>query len=101
MKVFTGIVTSTKMAKTAKVAVTRVVAHPVYGKRIKRTKNYLVHDETGVHEGDRVQFVACKPYSKLKRWTIITPEKKVTKASKAKPVTKKTEPKKSAGRSKK
>ncbi len=71
MKVFTGIVTSTQNAKTARVAVERVMAHPVYRKRVRRTKNYLVHDEMGAEVGQRVQFVACKPYSKMKKWKIV------------------------------
>jgi small subunit ribosomal protein S17 len=71
MKVFTGKVISTKMEKTAKVAVERIMAHPVYKKRVKRTTNYLVHDEMGAKDGQQVRFVACKPYSKMKRWKII------------------------------
>lgn len=70
MKIFTGTVISTKMAKTATVLVERVVSHPVYKKRYKTTKKYHVHDETGVEVGQRVRFVACKPYSKLKKWKI-------------------------------
>jgi len=70
MKVFTGIVIRTS-DKTAKVAVTRVVAHPIYKKRIKKTKNFLVHDEVGVEVGAQVKFVDSKPYSKLKRWKIV------------------------------
>lgn len=90
MKIFTGVVVSTKMAKTAKVAVSRVVAHPVYGKRIRRVKNYLVHDETGVQVGQKVQFVACKPYSARKRWRIFLGDDKVVENSKTakKPLTK-------------
>jgi len=71
MKIFTGRVIHTKMAKTARVAVTRVVAHPVYKKRFKKVKHYLVHDELGVKEGDMVKFTASKPTSKLKKWKII------------------------------
>lgn len=71
MKIFTGKVISTKMAKTATVEVERNIAHPVYGKRMKRTKKYQVHDELGVKVGDTVHFVACRPVSKLKKWKII------------------------------
>ena len=86
MKIFTGKVISTKMARTATVSVERVVVHPMYKKRFKRTKKYHVHDEIGVKTGDRVSFVACKPVSKLKRWKIIEViDKKVVK----KPVSKK------------
>jgi small subunit ribosomal protein S17 len=71
MKIFTGKVISTKMAKTATVAVESIVVHPIYRKRFKRVKKYHVHDETGVKEGDVVKFVASKPFSKLKKWKII------------------------------
>ena len=71
MKIFTAYVISTKMAKTATVAVERVVAHPVYKKRFKRVKKYHVQDELGVKEGDLVKFTASRPYSKLKKWKII------------------------------
>jgi len=71
MKIFTGKVVHKKIANTARVAVTRVVAHPVYKKRFKRVKHYLIHDELGSQVGDKVRFVASKPYSKLKKWKLI------------------------------
>ncbi|OGM10595.1 30S ribosomal protein S17 [Candidatus Woesebacteria bacterium RBG_16_36_11] len=71
MKIFTGKVISTKMAKTATVAVESVVVHPMYKKRFKRIKKFHVHDELGTKEGDTVKFVASKPYSKLKKWKVI------------------------------
>lgn len=71
MKIFTGKVISKKMQKTATVAVERIVVHPLYKKRLKRTKKYQVHDELGVEVGQTVKFVASKPYSKLKKWKII------------------------------
>lgn len=70
MKIFTGKVTALKMAKTATVAVERVVIHPLYKKRFKRDTKYQVHDELGVKVGDLVKFVASKPYSKVKKWKI-------------------------------
>ena len=98
MKIFTGTVIRTS-EKTAKVAVTRVVAHPVYKKRVKRTKNYLVHDEHGVKVGAQVRFVATKPYSKLKRWKIVQKseaKKEVLKEVKPEKKTKKVTVKKGA-----
>lgn len=71
MKVFTGKVISRKTEKTAVVTVTRVVLHPVYGKRYQRTKKYHVHDELGTEVGQTVLFSASKPYSKTKKWRII------------------------------
>jgi small subunit ribosomal protein S17 len=71
MKIFTGKVVSVKMQKTATVAVKRVVAHPVYKKRIRLIKKYQVHDEIGVEVDQVVRFVASKPFSKTKKWKII------------------------------
>ena len=71
MKIFTGKVISTPSDKTVKVAVTRVTIHPLYNKRLKRIKKYLVHDEVGVKIGDTVKFAASKPVSKLKKWKIM------------------------------
>jgi small subunit ribosomal protein S17 len=70
MKILTGKVVSKKMNKTAVVAVTRILEHPVYKKRLKRIKKYHVHDEMGSVVGDRVKFVDSKPVSKTKKWTI-------------------------------
>ena len=71
MKIFTGKVLSTKMARTATVAVESVVVHPIYKKRFKRTKKYQVHDDIGTKTGEIVKFMASKPVSKLKKWKII------------------------------
>ncbi len=71
MKIFQGKVISTKMAKTATVAVTRVVVDPLYKKRFKKIKKYHVHDDIGVKEGTMVKFVASAPISKLKKWKIV------------------------------
>lgn len=71
MKIFTGKVIATKTAKTATVAVERVIIHPLYKKRFRRDTGYQVHDELGVKVGDAVKFVASKPYSKTKKWKII------------------------------
>jgi small subunit ribosomal protein S17 len=71
MKIFTGRVTATKMAKTATVAVERVIIHPLYKKRTRRDTKYQVHDEFGVKVGDVVKFTASRPYSKTKKWKIM------------------------------
>ncbi len=70
MKIFTGKVISTKTAKTATVAVERVIIHSLYKKRFRRDTKYQVHDEIGVKVGDMVKFVASRPYSKTKKWKI-------------------------------
>lgn len=71
MKIFTGKVIGTKMQKTATVEVVRMLAHPMYGKLVKKTRKYQVHDEIGTTVGDTVKFVACRPISKLKKWKIL------------------------------
>ncbi len=85
MKVFTGKVVSVKMEKTAVVVVARVVTHPIYKKRYRRTKKYHVHDKLGVKVDDEVKFAASKPYSKLKKWKIIEVVDKNSKLKISKP----------------
>ena len=70
MKILTGKVLSKSGEKTAKVSVERMVVHPKYKKRFKRTREYLVHDEIGVAIGDMVKFIDSRPYSKRKKWKI-------------------------------
>lgn len=84
IKVFTGKVVSTKMAKTATVSVERIVVHPKYSKRYKRDRKFQVHDEIGVKVGEMVKFTACKPYSKTKKWIIVTDKKVEKKVKEAK-----------------
>ncbi len=71
MKIFIGSVIGTKNEKTAVVSVERVVVHPLYKKRFRRSTKFQVHDELGVKVGDRVKLADCKPISKLKRWKIV------------------------------
>ncbi len=66
-----GKVVSDKMDKTVVVAVERVVLHPLYRRRMKKTSTYHAHDAGNTcREGDRVQIVATRPLSKLKRWRV-------------------------------
>jgi small subunit ribosomal protein S17 len=66
-----GIVTSTKGAKTAVVAVTRTYLHPQYRKYVRQTKKYAAHDEAELcNEGDRVMIEECRPVSKRKNWRL-------------------------------
>jgi len=77
MKVYTGIVTSVKMQKTITVTVTSRWMHPKYKKTVKRTKNYLVHDEKEQAKlNDEVIFIDSKPISKRKRFTLQSVTKK-------------------------
>lgn len=67
-----GLVVSDKMEKTVVVAVEQLVQHGLYGKRIKRTKRLMAHDESGeVRMGDKVRVMETRPLSKNKRWRVI------------------------------
>lgn len=72
-KVKTGVVVSTKMAKTVTVSVERTLRHPLYGKVVRSSKKYYAHDENAgsLKEGDRVTIVESRPISKLKRWRVV------------------------------
>lgn len=67
-----GRVVSDKMDKSIVVLLERQVKHPMYGKFVKRSKKYHVHDENNeCREGDVVMFKECRPLSKTKHWTLI------------------------------
>ena len=71
-KVLKGVVTSDKMDKTIVVLVTRFVEHKKYGKRIKKTKKYKVHDEKNSKKiGDIVEIEETKPISGDKHFKVI------------------------------
>ncbi len=66
-----GIVTSTAMQKTVKVAVDRLVRHHLYKKTLRKTSTFLAHDEKGECKvGDRVRIVETRPLSARKRWRV-------------------------------
>ena len=66
-----GRVTSVKMQQTATVQVERRIQHPIYGKYMRRSKKYHVHDENNeLNVGDIVQIRECRPISKTKSWTL-------------------------------
>ncbi len=68
-----GVVVRKSGDKTVSVEVVRVISHPVYGKRIKRTKRYLVHDEANAATvGQMVRIREARPMSARKRWTVIS-----------------------------
>lgn len=67
----TGTVVSAKMDKTIAVRIDRLLAHPLYGKFIKRSTKVLSHDENNqAKEGDVVVVSACRPISGKKVWTL-------------------------------
>ena len=66
-----GQVTSTKMAKTIVVEVSRQKAHPLYQRVMSRSKKFYAHDEEQTaHVGDFVRIEETRPLSKLKRWKL-------------------------------
>ncbi|MDA8195493.1 MAG: 30S ribosomal protein S17 [Thermaerobacter sp.] len=71
-KVREGKVVSDKMQKTVVVAVQSLVPHPIYGRRIRRTKRFKAHDEENqCRIGDRVRIEETRPLSKEKRWRVV------------------------------
>ncbi len=71
-KVRVGLVVSDKMDKTITVKVEDFIRHPLYGKRVKRTKKFKAHDENnscGI--GDRVRIMETRPLSRTKRWRLV------------------------------
>ncbi len=67
-----GIVVSDKMEKTVVVTIERRVAHPVYGKMVRRTKKLKAHDEQNqAKTGDTVRIMETRPLSKDKRWRVV------------------------------
>ena len=68
----TGIVVSDKMDKTIVVKSERKVRHPLYGKYIRRSTKYHVHDENNECKiGDTVTIKECRPMSKTKSWMLV------------------------------
>jgi small subunit ribosomal protein S17 len=67
-----GMVVSDKMEKTVVVSIERRVAHPVYGKMVRRTKKLKAHDEQNeAKTGDTVRIMETRPLSKDKRWRVV------------------------------
>lgn len=67
-----GCVVSNKMNKSIIVTLDRLVKHPIYGKFIRRTSRFCVHDENNVcNIGDIVEIHECQPISKTKSWMLI------------------------------
>lgn len=72
IRTVTGRVVSNKMDKTVSVLVERLVKHPVYGKYVKRSTKFLVHDENNIcNEGDVVSIASCRPISKTKSFKLV------------------------------
>lgn len=66
-KELVGKVVSSKNNKTITVVVETYKKDPLYGKRVKYSKKYAVHDEKNIAKvGDTVRIVETRPLSKTK-----------------------------------
>jgi len=67
-----GTVVSDRAEKTITVRVDRLVEHPLYKRRYKKTSRFSVHDERNEGKvGDRVQIEECRPMSRSKRFRLL------------------------------
>jgi small subunit ribosomal protein S17 len=67
-----GLVTSNKMDKSIVIKVMRRVKHPKYGKFVKKSSNFMAHDEKNeCNIGDTVRIMETRPLSKNKCWRLI------------------------------
>tara|TARA_S200000501_G_scaffold311546_1_gene302163 strand:+ start:1496 stop:1756 length:261 start_codon:yes stop_codon:yes gene_type:complete len=72
IKTLTATVVSDKMDKTAVVLFERKVKHPKYGKYVKKSTKYKIHDEDNKCKmGDIVTIAEVRPISKYKSWKLI------------------------------
>ncbi len=67
-----GVVTSNKMDKSIVIKVSRRVKHPKYGKFVKKSSNFMAHDESNqCNIGDTVRIMETRPLSKNKCWRLV------------------------------
>ena len=72
-KVLKGKVIKDKNNKTVVVLVKRRFIHPFFEKVITSSKKYHAHDEKNNFKiGDDVKIIESKPFSKKKKWEVIT-----------------------------
>ncbi|HEX9793130.1 MAG TPA: 30S ribosomal protein S17 [Planctomycetota bacterium] len=70
-KVLRGVVTSAKPDKTVVVQVDQTTMHKRYRKVIRVRHKYYAHDEANTAAvGDKIEIMAARPMSKLKRWRV-------------------------------
>lgn len=72
-KILKGKVIKDKNDKTIVVVVKRKFAHPFFNKVITSSKKYHAHDKQNKFKiGDNVEIIESKPFSKLKKWEVLT-----------------------------
>jgi len=60
------------MQKTVVVTVERQFSHPLYKRVVRRSKNFMAHDEKNQCQvGDTVRIVETRPLSARKRWRVL------------------------------
>ncbi|HEY3412998.1 MAG TPA: 30S ribosomal protein S17 [Armatimonadota bacterium] len=71
-KVRIGKVVSDRMDKTIVVAIENLIRHRLYGKTLKRSNKFKVHDEANdARVGDVVEIMETRPLSREKRWRLV------------------------------
>ena len=66
-----GLIVSDRADKTVTVSVEALVRHPMYKKRVRRSRKFMVHDENNeARLGDTVRIVETRPLSARKRWRL-------------------------------
>ena len=67
-----GIVSSAKRDKTITVSIASRETHPLYRKQYTKTRKYTAHDENNeAGLGDKVEIIACRPFSKTKTYKLV------------------------------
>lgn len=68
-----GEVVSDARDKSIVVRVQRRFKHPIYSKFVTKSKKYHAHDEENkAKTGDTVTIIESRPFSKLKKWELIS-----------------------------
>lgn len=79
---FQGVVTSNNNDKTICVTVSTKRNDPLYNKRVGYSKKFYAHDEKNEAKvGDTVTIMACRPFSKTKRFRLVSIDKKAIGAA--------------------
>ena len=71
-RVLRGTVVSDKMDKTIVVEITTKRSHPLYGRQVKYSSKFKVHDEKNEAKvGDVVEIMETRPLSKDKHFRLV------------------------------
>lgn len=71
-KIREGLVIRDRLDKTVTVQVSRSVMHTLYGKTVRKTSQFLAHDEENcAKKGDTVRIMETRPISRRKHWRVL------------------------------